>query len=249
MVISIINQKGGVGKTTTAVNLGTALAEAGHSVLVVDLDPQCNASAMLGVRDASISIFDVLANEDRRLRDVIRATPIPNLSIAPGHPSLAGIEQALQDAVGREMILKEALAPIADQYDAILIDNGPTLGIAPVMSLSAAHLAMIPLQCERLALEGLVQALKTIGAVQRRINPRLEKKILLTMLDRRINNSKEMVQAVQQKFGAEVCATIIGRSSKLDTGTGSVLQHAPSSTAAQDYRALALEVAALPAFS
>ena len=249
MVISIVNQKGGVGKTTTAVNLGAALAEAGRSILVVDLDPQCNASAMLGARDASGSIFDVLTDEGRPLQEVVRATPIANLSIAPGHAALAGIERALQDAVGREMLLKEALAPIADHYDAILIDNGPTLGIAPVMSLCAAQLAIIPLQCERLALEGLVQALKTIGTVQRRINPGLEKKILLTMLDRRINNGKEMVQAVQERFGAEVCATIIGRSSKLDTGTGTVLQHAPSSTAAQDYRALAVEVAALPAFS
>ncbi|MBV9867948.1 MAG: ParA family protein [Abitibacteriaceae bacterium] len=247
MIISVINQKGGVGKTTTAVNLGAALAEKGQRVLIVDLDAQHNASSLCGTRETTASMFDVLVDpEEQPLEGIVRPSLIDNVDLAPGHRALAGLESALLNVVGREMLLREALDPVRERYQAILIDNGPTLGIGPAMSLCAADMALVPLQCEHLALDGLAQVLQTISTAQRRTNAQLQKRILLTMLDRRINSAKDIVTAVQGRFGREVCQTIISRSSKLDIGVGSVLQHAPTSNAAEDYRALAQEMIGNP---
>ena len=246
MIISILNQKGGVGKTTTAVNLGAALAEAKQRTLLIDLDAQHNASTLCGVKNAGLSIFDVLLDDDANpLESAIARTTVHGLDLVPGHRALAGLESALMSVVGREQLLDEAINSVRGRYDYILIDNGPTLGIAPAMSLCAADLALVPLQCERLALEGLSQVHNTIALAKRRTNPHLQFRILLTMLDSRTNDGKSIAANVRKRFGEEVCATVIKRSTKLSLGSalaGSVLQYAPTSDAAEAYRALAGEI-------
>lgn len=245
-IISILNQKGGVGKTTTAVNLGAALAEAEQRTLLIDLDAQHNASTLCGVKNATLSIFDVLLDGDANpLECAITRTTILGLDLVPGARALAGLESALMSVVGREQLLDEAIAGVRDRYDYILIDNGPTLGIAPAMSLCAADLALVPLQCERLALEGLAQVHNTITLAKRRTNPNLELRILLTMLDSRTTDGKQIATSVRKRFGPEVCHTVIKRSSKLALGSaqaGSILQYAPTNDGAVAYRELAQEI-------
>lgn len=243
MIFTIFNQKGGVGKTTTTLNLGAALARMNRRVLLLDLDSQANLSASLAHRHAPVSLFDVLLDaENTPLSSIItQANGIANLSLAPGARALAGLESALRDEVGREYLLREALEPVLAGYDDVLIDNGPTLGLAPAMALCASDLALIPLQCERLALEGLVQTLKTVEATRRRINPRLTAHILLTMVDGRLADGKQIALELRTRLGEQICYSEIRTSSKLKL-PGSVFEHAASSEAARDYRNLAEEV-------
>lgn len=246
MIITVFNQKGGVGKTTTTLNLGAALARRNRRVLLIDLDSQANLSASLGERHVVQSVFDTLLDAKATpLQHIITASQtVPSVSIAPGHRALAGLESALRDEVGREYLLREALEPVLVDYDDVLIDNGPTLGLAPAMSLCASQLALVPLQCERLALEGLGQVFKTIEATRRRINPRLESRILLTMVDARLADGKQIAGELRERLGDQVCKTEIRTNSKLKLA-GSVFEHANSSEAAKDYRDLAEEVVKL----
>jgi chromosome partitioning protein len=246
MIISVVNQKGGVGKTTTAINLGAALAEIGYEVLIVDLDPQANASAMLNVRAPSVSIFDALVDTHPcPLDGVIVSTPIEKVHLAPGARSLAGLDSALRDVPGRELLLKEALESQRTRYNAVLIDNAPTLGLAPAMSLCAADIALVTVQCQPLAIEGLADVSKTITLVQSRLNPRLRRRILLTMLDPRRPQGRRVAEKVRAVCGNEVCETVIPNSAHLESAIlkgGSVLEYASQSSAAVAYRTLAAEV-------
>ena len=253
MIFSVINQKGGVGKTTTAVSLGAAWAASGRRVLICDLDAQCNASTLCGVRDAESSILDALLDPaGEPLERLIVATSAPNLFLAPGHRALAGLESALRDVMGRESILAEVLEPIRERFDAILIDNGPTLGLGPAMSLRAADVALVPVQCQPLALDGLEQVSASIQMARQRLNPRLQRRIVLTMLDSRKSHGKAIVEHVRKMFGDEVLATVIPANAEIERGVlrgARALQPSPSSPAARAYKALADELLPAPSAS
>jgi chromosome partitioning protein len=172
-IVALANQKGGVGKTTTAINLGASVAACERRVLLVDLDPQSNASSGIGVTEADPSMYDVLI-ENMPLRDIIRPTEIPTLYLAPSSTDLVGAEVELRDAIGREYYLKRVLEPIAAEYDYILIDSPPSLGLLTVNGLTAANSVLVPLQAEYFALEGVSQLLATIDRVRGAVNAELE---------------------------------------------------------------------------
>ena len=216
-IFAIANQKGGVGKTTTAINLATALAACGKQVLLVDIDPQGNATTGLGIARDQVErdAYDVLV-DGVPMADAILPTQVPQLSIVPGGVDLAGAELELAQAKEREFRLRQALAPIAGRYDFVLIDCPPSLNLLTVNALSAASAVLVPLQCEYYALEGLSQLMKTVDLVKRNLNPTLEiQGVVLTMYDRR-NNLCDMVAAdVRQHFGAKVYDTMIPRNIRL----------------------------------
>ena len=216
-IIAVSNQKGGVGKTTSAVNIAACIAAAEKRVLLIDLDPQANAGSGLGIYqdDFKLSMYDVLVDEVP-LKDAILPTELKCLDVAPSVQDLVGAEVELVSAIGREVRLKEALETVRDSYDFIVIDCPPALGILTVNALTAADSVLVPLQCEYYAMEGLSQLLKTIGLIKRRLNPLLEREgILLTMYDRRNNLSHQVEQDIRQHFGEEVFATVIPRNVKL----------------------------------
>ena len=216
-IFCIANQKGGVGKTTTTVNLAAGLARLGRRVLVVDLDPQANAGSGLGIysSDFDTSMYNVMVDEVP-MKNAILHTELKYLDLAPSVQDLVGAEVELVSAIGRESRLKEALAPILDLYDFILIDCPPALGILTINALTAANAVLIPLQCEYYAMEGLSQLLKTIALIKKRLNPDLEREgILLTMYDRRNNLSHQVEQDIRSHFGAEVFDVVIPRNVKL----------------------------------
>jgi chromosome partitioning protein len=216
-IIAVSNQKGGVGKTTSTVNIAACLAAGEKKVLVIDLDPQANAGSGLGIypSDFDTSLYNVLVDEVP-LKNAILHTELKYLDIAPSVQDLVGAEVELVNTIGREVRLKEALAPIQDHYDFILIDCPPALGILTVNALTAANSVLIPLQCEYYAMEGLSQLLKTISLIKKRLNPDLEREgILLTMYDRRNNLSHQVEQDIRAHFGDEVFQVVIPRNVKL----------------------------------
>jgi chromosome partitioning protein len=214
-IVALANQKGGVGKTTTAINLGASVAACERRVLLVDLDPQSNATSGIGVTEADPSIYDVLI-ENMPLRDIIRPTEIPTLHLAPSSTDLVGAEVELRDAIGREYYLKRVIEPIAADYDYILIDSPPSLGLLTVNGLTAANTVLVPLQAEYFALEGVTQLLATIDRVRSAVNPSLEiEGIVLTMYDERVNLARQVAEEVRNHFGEKVYKTVIPRNIRL----------------------------------
>jgi chromosome partitioning protein len=246
-MVAIANQKGGVGKTTTAVNLGACLAELGYRVLVVDLDPQGNASTGLGIniRDLQASMYDVILN-DLPIEDCVEATAVRNLFCAPAALDLAGAEIELVPAFSREMRLRRALDSVRDDYDYVLIDCPPSLGLLTVNGLAAASEVIVPIQCEYYALEGLGQLLRNVQLVQRNLNPRLElSAMVLVMYDARTKLADQVVHEVRDHFGDKVCNSIVPRTVRLSEAPSfgqPIITFDPTSRGSIAYRSLALEV-------
>jgi chromosome partitioning protein len=214
-ILALANQKGGVGKTTTAINLGASVAACERRVLLVDLDPQANATSGIGILDAERSMYDVLI-EKMPLADIIRPTEIPTLFVAPGSVDLVAAEVELREAIGREYYLKRVLDPVAADYDYVFIDLPPSLGLLTVNGLTAAHSVLVPLQTEYFALEGVSQLLATIERVQGAVNPGLELEgIVLTMYDDRMNLTRQVAEEVRTHFGDKVYRTVIPRNVRL----------------------------------
>jgi chromosome partitioning protein len=249
-VVSMVNQKGGVGKTTTTINLGASLAEYGRKVLLVDFDPQGALSVALGVpaHELDLSIYNLLVDPNVLIRDVITPTGVPGLDLVPSNIDLAAAEVQLVNEVAREMALARTLAPVIDEYDYVLIDCQPSLGLLTVNSLAASHGVIIPLECEFFAMRGVALLMDTVHKVQQRINPRLQViGILPTMYDARTLHSREVLQRVVDKFGDDVFHTVIGRTIKFPDASVAgepITVFASGSTGADAYRQLAREVLA-----
>jgi chromosome partitioning protein len=245
--IALANQKGGVAKTTTAVNLGACLAEIGKKVLLIDLDPQANATSWLGIKqeDLEKSIYNVLIGETR-LEEVLKDSKVKGLWLAPSTVELAGAERVLANEVGREIILKQRLDCLVESYDYILLDCPPSLGLITVNALTASREVFIPVETKILALNGLVTLVSTINLVKERLNPLLEVTgIIPCMYDSRTNLSREVVEQLRARFGSKVFNTVIRESVRLAECPISGLPinlYAPGSPGAQDYMNLAREV-------
>jgi chromosome partitioning protein len=246
-VIAVANQKGGVGKTTTAVNLGACLADLGYRTLIVDLDPQGNASTGLGIdnRNLETSMYDVIMHE-ASLDDCAEPASIKNLFVAPASLDLAGAEIELVAAFSREMRLRRAVEAVLDAYDFVLIDCPPSLGLLTVNGLAAAGEVLVPIQCEYYALEGLGQLLRNVDLVRRSLNPTLEvSTIICVMYDARTKLADQVVSEVREHFGDKVCRTIVPRTVRLSEAPSfgqPIITFDPTSRGAIAYRELAKEV-------
>jgi chromosome partitioning protein len=246
-VFAIANQKGGVGKTTTAVNLGAALAELGYRVLVIDLDPQGNATTGLGInpRNLELSVYDIIMQETS-LEDCIEPTSLRNLFLVPATINLAGAEIELVPLFSRELRLRRALENADHDFDFTLIDCPPSLGLLTVNGLAAAGEVLVPIQCEYYALEGLGQLLRNIELVRVNLNPTLDlSTIILTMFDARTKLSDEVAEEIRKHFGGKVCRSIVPRTVRLSEAPSfgqPIILFDSSSRGALAYRELAKEV-------
>jgi chromosome partitioning protein len=248
LIIAMCNQKGGVGKTTTTINLGAALTETGRRVLLVDFDPQGSLSVGLGVNPHTLdtSIYNLLLARDHDVHDIIAPSVVDGLDILPANIDLSAAEVQLVSEVAREQTLKRVLTAVRGDYDIILIDCAPSLGLLTVNALTAADKVIMPLECEFFALRGLALLNDTIGKVQDRLNPELEiLGILGTMYDARTLHSREVLERVVQAFGDKVFHTVIRRTIKFPETTVAgepITTYASSSPGAEAYRMLAREV-------
>jgi chromosome partitioning protein len=249
-VVAVVNQKGGVGKSTTAVSTGAALAEIGYEVLVIDLDPQGNASTGMGIRHVAreVTTYEVLLAQ-APIEDAIVQTPVERLSAVPSTIDLAGAEIELVSQFSRETRLARALDPVrTDRFDFILLDCPPSLGLLSINALTAADELVVPIQCEYYALEGLGQLLRNVRLIQQNVNPNWKLSgIVMTMFDGRTKLSEQVVAEVRKYFGARVFDTVIPRTVRLSEAPGygqPITVYDPASRGAMTYRALARELAA-----
>ncbi len=246
-IIAVTNQKGGVGKTTTSVNLGACLAYIGKKVLLVDIDPQGNATSGVGIEKGDVQqcIYDILV-EDLDVKDTVIPTNVENLSVVPATISLAGAEIELVPTISREVRLKRALEKVKDEYDYIIIDCPPSLGLLTINALTASDSVIIPVQCEFYALEGLSQLLSTVRLVQKHLNHDLMiDGVLLTMLDARTNLGLQVIEEVKKYFQDKVYRTIIPRNIRLSEAPSHgepIIIYDSKSRGAEVYLDLAKEV-------
>jgi chromosome partitioning protein len=249
-VISVVNQKGGVGKTTSTINIGAALAQYGRKVLLVDFDPQGALSVGLGISVYQLekTLFHVLGSERLAAKDVLVSTTVKNLDLLPSNIELSAVEMQLVSEVGREQALQIALQPLMNDYDYIIIDCQPSLGLLTVNALAASDGCVVPLETEYFALRGLALLTQTVDKIKSRINPRLEIiGILPTMYDPRTVHGREVLERVEEAFGDKVFETVIMRTVKFPetTAAGSpITEYAPKSPAARAYLRLARELIA-----
>lgn len=248
-IIAIANQKGGVGKTTTAVNLASCLAAAEQRTLLIDMDPQANSTSGIGIDKSTLtaSIYDALIN-GISLAETVIPTQLEYLKIAPSSISLVGAEVELVTVLSRESRLKSALAGVAGQYDYIIIDCPPSLGLLSINALTAAESVIIPIQCEYFALEGLGQLMNTISLVQKHLNPTLTiKGVLLTMYDGRLNLSRQVADEIRKHFDSKVYSTVIARNVRLSEAPSfgkPIILYDILSSGAENYLSLTKEVMA-----
>ena len=249
-VISMVNQKGGVGKTTSTVSLGAALAGYGRKVLLVDFDPQGALSISLGFNpnEMELTVYDLITRSDCHVGDVVLTTDVVNLDLLPSNIDLSAAELQLVTEVGREFALQRALAPVIDEYDIILIDCQPSLGLLTLNALAASSGVIVPMECEYFALRGVALLKDTIDKVQGRLNPQLRLMgVLATMYDARTLHSREVLQTVEQAFGDLVFTARISRTVKFPDAAVAgepITAFAPGSAAAKQYELLAREVLA-----
>jgi chromosome partitioning protein len=247
-IIAMCNQKGGVGKTTTTINLGAALAECGRRVLLVDFDPQGALSVGLGVNthELDLTVYNLLMQRGVTVDDVLIKTNVAGLDLLPSNIDLSAAEVQLVTEVAREMTLQRVLRPILDEYDYILIDCQPSLGLLTINALTAAHGVVVPLECEFFSLRGLALLIDTVEKVKERLNPDLELDgVLPTMYDARTTHSKQVLARVVEAFGDKVYDTVIARTVRFPETTVAgepITTWAPGSSGARAYRALAREV-------